>query len=100
MSADRIFDGLVERLVQHVFPLSGRPHDTSGGPCWCDPRPMQPCVVCGDEPRRSCFDCGGRGLVDEFDPIAPLLVVHRAPRDHARLIRLDAEARAGDWRLP
>lgn len=89
MIADRIFDGLVERLVQHVFPLAGREHDTSGRRCWCRPRAMQPCLVCGDRPRRRCFDCGGRGMVDEFDPMAPVLIVHRMPRTPEQVIYSD-----------
>lgn len=54
-------------------------HDTSGASCWCGPEVMQPCPECLDTHRdESCWRCGGRGLVPEFDPEAPAVIVHRS----------------------
>lgn len=82
-------DHALERQVAHVYPLTGREHLTDGRACWCEPRVCQPCPVCAVEDlpglhatltrgakRRDCSECGGSGVVMEYDVDGPLIVVH------------------------
>lgn len=52
--------------------MSERPHVDDD--CWCEPRRMQICPVCNAE--RSCGECGDSGLVLEYAPDEPVVVVH------------------------
>lgn len=52
--------------------MSERPHVDEN--CWCEPRRMQICPVCNAE--RSCGECGDSGLVLEYAPDEPVVVVH------------------------
>jgi hypothetical protein len=57
-----------------------REHFTDGRDCWCDPDWCQPCPVCDAWPKPDgCLRCGGTGLVDEYDPDATIIIVHRYP---------------------
>jgi hypothetical protein len=55
-------------------------HDTSeetGASCWCRPARLQACPECLDtHPNPACWRCDGSGWVSEFDPDAPVHVVH------------------------
>jgi len=91
------------RVLEGSAGPDGRDHLDSDA-CWCEPELLQPCPECLDEPpplpahafgieggpapifgdeSGGCWKCGGRGLVDEYDPLVPLIVAHRYPEASA-----------------
>lgn len=62
---------------QHVYPNWGPEHETEGRSCWCAPTVRSLCPLCDGDPL--CGECGGTGLVLEYDRTALAVVTHRAP---------------------
>lgn len=53
-------------------------HDLDNRGCWCKPEILQPCPSCSlDDRDVDCWRCEGRGLVDQYDNDAPVIIVHR-----------------------
>ena len=56
-------------------------HRTNNENCWCNPDLMQPCPEenCYKRAKANpnCWRCGGTGLVPEFDPDEPTLIIHK-----------------------
>lgn len=67
-------------------------HDVNSDRCWCGPEVLQPCPECheGTEYAQNpdCWQCQGRGLIPEYDPDSPSVVIHNDTDDILRSLAL------------
>lgn len=49
-----------------------------GADCWCRPRLTQSCPECEPGAAEGCWRCDGDGVVDEYNPDLPLIIIHNS----------------------
>jgi hypothetical protein len=65
---------------EHIIGRSPLQHDCDNEFCWCSPELKQVCPECCEEGlliTPKCWRCEGTGLVDLYDDILPVLIIHR-----------------------
>jgi hypothetical protein len=60
-------------------------HLTGDINCWCHPAILQVCPACDAAWPRSCATCKDKGLVPQYDPDLPYILVHHVQRFKERI---------------
>ena len=65
----------------HIYPVrKNKSNHWTGksGDCWCDPKEQNVCPESNKKGKciKTCYRCGGSGLVDVYDPDLNILIIH------------------------